>query len=35
MPDIPERLHARNRAGIPAELHGIRRAAGRRAPEAG
>ena len=35
MPDSPERLHAQIQAGIPAGLHGIRRAAERRAPEAG
>lgn len=35
MPNSPERLHAQIQAGIPAELHGIRRAAERRAPEAG
>lgn len=35
MPDSPERLHAQIQASIPAELHGIRRAAERRAPEAG
>ena len=35
MPDSPERLHAQIQASIPAELHDIRRAAERRAPEAG
>lgn len=35
MPDSPERLHAQIQASVLAELHGIRRAAERRAPEAG
>ena len=35
VPDSREWLHAQSQAGVLAELHGIRRAAERRAPEVG